>query len=244
MIRISSLLLIIVAALGLNGCTGHMFAPPPRSHSYVLIANQVHPVFIKGLLPKPAPTPDAASAPMPDPLTSDSIKDPLAVATPLGGDPLTVPDPILNGGSAATASSSNKPRTVKNWYWLKGAISHGMVAVKLNGNDIGRFSVRVDTEITDDVDPGSNQITFETEPTVPDQPVSCDLKIVYSQQAEGALPVLEYNTDTDSPDAAINLFAFKTKKRKFGAANQQLPPIQPLDDSFGKTTKVMSFQAD
>lgn len=234
----------LVIATVLCGCDGHAFSPPARTHSDMLITNQVRPVYAKGLLPPPKVTPDAANAPMPDPLISDSTKDPLAGSSSMGGDPLTIPDPVLNSGASGGASAVNKNRPIKYWYWLKGSIAHGTVDVKVNGTDIGRYSVHIDTEISNYLRLGSNQIMFTTQATVPDQPVTCDLTIVYSQQTEGALPVLEYNTTTEAPDQTFKLPQFTTRKSRHNKIGQPLAPIPTFDEASSSTTKTMTFVAE
>jgi hypothetical protein len=82
----------------------------------------------------------------------------------------------------------------KNWYWIRGRIRSGLVEVKVNSHFIGRFSVHVDREITDNLRRGYNTIEFTPVPNIRGAEVGARLEVVYSQQDPGAAPVLIYDS--------------------------------------------------
>jgi hypothetical protein len=230
----------ICLALFLAGCHGDDNSSP--SNQAISLQNQVHPDSVSGLVPSAKLTPDPASDVGPDPLTSGG--DPVAAPSSIGGDPLADNDPILRDSGAA--ATTEKPRLIKNWYWLKGSIANGTVDVKVNSVDIGRFAVHVDKEISDFVNPGSNQVQFTTTPTSLDEPVTCDLNVTYSQEAVGALPVLTFN-NTIAPSTA------NPTSPSTSLADNYVPPSpdstsstaqpDPMDPSAGSTTQTLEFNA-
>jgi hypothetical protein len=82
----------------------------------------------------------------------------------------------------------------KNWYWLKGYIRGGQVRVSINGKSLGRFTSMVDQDITDRLSIGQNTLKFTPVSSSDGHSVTSRLELVYSQQPEGASPVLVYDT--------------------------------------------------
>jgi len=82
-----------------------------------------------------------------------------------------------------------------NWYWVRGNIRGGRIAISIDGIEIGRYSIKVDHEITDDMHKGTNVISFKPLPDLDGEPVHAHLDVVYSQQSPGAPPVISYDTD-------------------------------------------------
>jgi hypothetical protein len=68
------------------------------------------------------------------------------------------------------------------------------VEISVNDRPIGRYSVRIDHEITDNLRPGFNRIAFTPIPDIDSIPVRARITVVYSQQPRGEPPVLTYDT--------------------------------------------------
>lgn len=141
------------------------------------------------------------------PGTSD---DPFGAA-PVAGDPMLkglpepFQDPYLGSSANQTDPNDNLPIETsdplisrsrpKNWYWLRGRIENGEVAIFVNGRPVGRYSVRIDHEITDNLVPGFNTITFQPLPDTTSEPVYAHIVVTYAQQAPDQAPVLTYDTE-------------------------------------------------
>ena len=240
MLRRCVQLVIILAVLPLCGCS--VFSPQdPAPYDY-RIANQVHPEAVADLGSHP------------------STADPRLTQDPMvrDGDVLSEPDDHLagNGGIVGDDPLTRNPtegfdktnRPINNWYWVRGTVANGSITIKVNGMTIGRYSVKIDTEISDFLNKGANEITFVSNPTVPDEPVTADLNVVYAQQQPGDPPVLTYNTSSDmggsdSPDPtqpyALNPPKPAVPGLPMPSVNPQSAPVQ----ADGSTEQTLSFIA-
>jgi hypothetical protein len=128
------------------GCSSH---PPQAAKGAFGLENQIHPAYANNLIPETHADPGPLVGQ--DPLVGGG--DPLVGPDTMGGDQLVGKDTLAGDGGS---SSTVKNRPIKNWYWLKGSIANGVIIVDVNGLSIGRFSVRIDKEISDYLDRGSN----------------------------------------------------------------------------------------
>ncbi len=236
MLRVKSLLAILLFATLISGCA-NLGSPPPDSPD-PSASDQTAPSN-----PGAPTTPlvKQASNPDPDPLLSDEKEDPLTASGSKGDDPLSANDPLTRAAGGSSTSDVNT-RPINNWYWLRGSISHGSVDVKVNGREVGRYSVRVDTEISDYLNAGPNEIDFTTDPSETSDPVTCDLTVVYSQQLDGAPPVAEFNSETDVPDQPTSQPIVLAHKHKPGDIAQPAPSFDAMNPT-GGITKTLTFIA-
>jgi hypothetical protein len=185
------------------------------------IEDQVHPASANNLLGSPT------SAPTDDPISSDlpgKDSDPLLTGGGLASDQMSSGDPLTDSGGQ---SAADRQRPIQNWYWLRGSISGGSMGIKVNGIFVGQYSVHVDTEISNYLNNGGNEVTFVPEQTAPDQPVSCHLDVVYSQQSPGSLPVLTY--DTSDPSLPIS-------QQSSQQTDSSTDPLSPSSSSTSQPT--------
>lgn len=172
----------------------------------------------------------AAANPPPvasDPLDSDASQNHLAQADPLdaGGDSLE------NGNSLAGQDPLSAVGT-NNWYWLRGNITGGAIAIAVDGVSMGEYTVHMDKEITRMLHPGVNTLTFTPKRDNPLVPVQAHLEVVYSQMQPGEPPPLIFDTrQTIKPAAIPGLVApppvYKPVEPDDGAQPDQPPPPTP-----------------
>lgn len=130
---------------------------------------------------------------MPDPYSDPYLGPVTEKQQELQKDPIqTMNDPLVN------------PNRPKNWYWIRGRISDGEVEITVDDRSIGRYSIHIDHEITDNLHPGYNTIRFTPIQDAKSVPVRARLEVVYSQQLPGEPPVLIYDTERLAADAALN----------------------------------------
>jgi hypothetical protein len=236
MLRRISLLLLAYFPLALSGC-GNVITSDGPSNSDYRIGNQVQPVEVKNLIQKPSQDPSALT-PQTDPLTQGA--DPMTGGATISGGAPASGDPLIDGASTGGASTH---RPIQNWYWLRGNVANGSVEVKVNGIPIGRFSVQVDTEISNYLDYGTNSITFTTRPSTNSVPVAADLIVVYSQQPDGALPILTYDTTQESSSSLTKPTPSGADSIKPGVQGLAAPLLAPTVSSDASTTQTLTFRA-
>lgn len=157
-----------------------------------------------------------------DPL--DSGGDALA-----GGNPLAGQDPLSAHGTS-------------NWYWLRGDITGGAIAITVDGISLGTYTVHMDKEITQMLHPGMNAITFAPERDNPMAPVQAHLEVVYSQMEPGEQPPLVFDTRNTLTSSTPVLKAPPSVYKPVegddeGAADGSFPTIPPASKGLPTTTR-------
>jgi hypothetical protein len=165
---------------------------------------------------------------LPDPYQDPYLGPSTDKPDELAKDPvLDMNDPLVN---------HERP---KNWYWVRGRISGGEVAITVNDRSIGRYSVHVDHEITDNLRPGYNTISFTPMPDSKTVPVRARIEIVYSQQSPGEAPVLIY--DTERLNAADALLA-PTHAPQIGGPGFDADPNESMNSARDLGPHVVTMQ--
>lgn len=238
--RLSQLAIIIVA-LSICGCQDDKPVPMALTERGIVrdVGKETYvPAFTHPDPMRYTPTPGIDNS------GKEIVKhDPLLTDTPQPFD-VTTPDDTTTDTKAEAPvdladplTSSNRPN---NWYWLKGTIRKGQVEVMVNGRDLGRFSVRMDREITDNLHKGYNTIEFTPLPDLSSEPVDAKLKIVFSQQEPGAAPVLTYDTTREQLIRGIRrpTHAPKLGGDGFDADPAESSALNAPTDTIPRTTKL------
>jgi hypothetical protein len=112
------------------------------------------------------------------------------------GDPLDSGGNALAGGDSLGGQDPLSAHGTSNWYWLRGNITGGSMAITVDGVSLGTYTVHMDKEITQMLHPGMNSITFAPERDNPAAPVQAHLEVIYSQMEPGQLPPLVFDTSS------------------------------------------------
>jgi hypothetical protein len=132
-------------------------------------------------------------------------------------------------------------RQVKNWYWIRGSVFGGRVVVSINHLPIGSFTTHVDTEITDNLREGYNDVTFERIPSTTRTPIRAHLEIVYSQQPSGAPPVLVFDTEQMARTAAVT--GGQGSQESMAGVDSWQHRDQSKQPTYSRQTDSLSFDA-
>lgn len=179
--RALAILSILVLSLPLAGCGDDDTPQPPARSPHLLRLQPENDVKVATAA---SPAPAVAS----DPLDSDG--DHFTQSS----DPLDSGGDSLEGKNALGGQDPLSAHGTSNWYWLRGNITGGAIAITVDGVSFGTYTVHMDKEITQMLHPGINSITFAAQRDNPSVPVQAHLEVVYSQMEQGQLPPLIYDT--------------------------------------------------